>query len=76
MSDVLRHFGHMLRCAPCAPLIIEHALTRDEKVDLDDSAWASIPVPPPGGRWVIFDSSRDRKTGWRRLNLVGSGDRA
>jgi hypothetical protein len=57
-------------------LIIEHRYTRDARVplaedDLDmDCGWRSIPIPPTDDEsWVIFDTSHDRRTGWRRIRL-------
>jgi hypothetical protein len=50
--------------------------TRDEVVPLSDDdpqmecGWRCIPVPPTNdGGWVIFDDTRDYKTGWIRRTL-------
>jgi hypothetical protein len=57
-------------------LIIEYCWTRDSRVPLfegDDDlehGWQSIPVPPSLDEgWVIFNTQKDRKTGWRRIRL-------
>jgi hypothetical protein len=35
-----------------------------------ESGWRCIPVPPTDdGGWVIFDNSKDYKTGWIRAGL-------
>jgi hypothetical protein len=61
-------------------LVIEHQYTRDEKVPLSqddpemDCGWRCIPVPPTiDDGWVIFDQSKDYRTGWRRIRLVMLG---
>jgi hypothetical protein len=61
-------------------LLIEHRYTRDAKVPLsiDDPemwcGWQSIPIPPSLDEgWKIFDTRKDRRTGWRRIRLV-TGD--
>ena len=64
---------------PTPRLVIEHVYTRDEKVPLYegdhefDLGWRCIPVPPDPDGWVIFDSSRDKATGWRRIRLDDGG---
>jgi hypothetical protein len=70
MSD--RHLRHLKRVVLCGPLFLEYAWTRDLKVDLKDGSSASVAVPPPGGRWVVFDAfSSDKRTGWRRIHSLG-----
>jgi hypothetical protein len=51
--------------------------TRDARVPISaddpemDCGWKAIPLPPTiDDGWEIFDSSKDRKTGWRRWHLV------
>jgi hypothetical protein len=51
----------------------ERRYTRDWQVPLvaddDDfkTGWQNIPLPPSyDDGWVVFDSSRDKKTGWER----------
>jgi len=58
-------------------LIVEHRYTRDARVPLSDDdpnfdcGWRCIPVPPTlDESWKIFDTSGDKKTGWRRIRLV------
>jgi hypothetical protein len=53
---------------------IERVYTRDARVPLvagDDEfiyGWQNIPQrPTPDDGWVIFDTSKDRKTGWMRV---------
>ena len=59
-------------------LLIEHVYTRDRVYDEYDipgveSGWKCSPVAPDcSGRWEIFDSSPDYKTGWRRISLLGA----
>jgi hypothetical protein len=60
-----------------ARFIIEQRYTRDARVplhadDLDmDEGWRCIPVPPTEDpSWEIFDTSKDRSTGWRRVHIV------
>lgn len=58
-----------------ARLVIEHVYTRDARVpicegdDDFDYGWQSIPVAPGPDGWVIFDTCKDYKTGWRRIRL-------
>lgn len=54
--------------------IIEKRYTRDWQVPLvaDDPemnfGWQNIPLPPDfDAGWEIFDTSSDKKTGWRRV---------
>jgi hypothetical protein len=61
-------------------LVIERRYTRDACVPISDDdpemlcGWQSIPVPPTfDDGWVIFDQSKDYKTGWRRIRLVMLG---
>jgi hypothetical protein len=51
--------------------------TRDARVPLsaDDpefyQGWQCIPIPPTlDDGWEIFDTSKDRKTGWRKWHWV------
>ena len=54
--------------------IIERRYTRDARIPLvaGDDDWIygfqCIPLPPSlDGNWVIFDTSKDYKTGWMRV---------
>jgi hypothetical protein len=58
-------------------LVIEHCYTRDARIPLSDNdpnfdcGWQCIPVPPTIDEgWIIFDRSKDRRTGWRRIRIV------
>jgi hypothetical protein len=58
-------------------LIVEHRYTRDARVPISaddpdmENGWRCIPIPPTiDDSWEIFDTSKDRKTGWRRLHRV------
>jgi hypothetical protein len=65
------------RQAPAIPrLVIEHRYTRDFPVALSaddpdmDCGWRCIPMPPSeDDSWQIFDTSKDRRTGWRRIRI-------
>jgi hypothetical protein len=57
--------------------IVERRYTRDAmipRVAYDDEyiyGFQCIPLPPTNdGDWVIFDSSRDYKTGWQRVRQL------
>jgi hypothetical protein len=57
--------------------IVERRYTRDfaAPVSADDyemeTGWRCIPVPPTEDpSWEIFDKSKDRKTGWRRIRII------
>jgi hypothetical protein len=60
-------------------LVVERRYTRDDRCPLVpgdvnfDCGWRSAPVPPPpdghDGHWKLFDTSPDRKSGWRRIRL-------
>jgi N6-adenosine-specific RNA methylase IME4 len=66
------HLQYLNRAVLYRPLLIEYRYRRDAKVDLQNGSWESIAVPPPGGRWVVFDIlSSDRRTGWRRISFIG-----
>jgi hypothetical protein len=58
-------------------LIIEHRYVRDFPVPISaadyemETGWRCIPVPPTeDSSWEIFDRSKDRKTGWRRVRII------
>jgi hypothetical protein len=78
MDFPMRPDGRGQRYRALVPrLLIEHRYTRDERVPLsiDDPemmcGWQSIPIPPSLDQaWQIFDTRKDRKTGWRRIRLV------
>jgi hypothetical protein len=70
-------FRRSVKRSAIPQIVIEHAYTRDAVVplsadDLDmDCGWRCIPVPPTDDeRWFPFDTSRDRRTGWRRIRLA------
>jgi hypothetical protein len=58
-------------------LIVEHSdRVRADRVRADfdeygrEVGWTCIPEPPDrAGRWQVFDSSPDSKTGWRHIGL-------
>ncbi|AWB26213.1 hypothetical protein DA075_35655 (plasmid) [Methylobacterium currus] len=49
------------------PADYEVVVTRDQKFDVSDGGWVTIPRKPPGTGWQIADASRDRHTVWRRV---------
>ena len=56
---------------------IERRYTRDARIPLvaGDDDWIygfrCIPLPPTNdGDWVIFDTSKDYKTGWMRVRYL------
>jgi hypothetical protein len=57
-------------------ITVETRYTRDWPTPISaeeyemDCGWRSIPVPPTEDpAWEIFDTSRDRRTGWRRRRI-------
>jgi hypothetical protein len=59
--------------------IVERVYTRDARIprSADDpdceNGWRCIPIPPTAdGDWVIFDTSKDYKTGWQRVRDLDS----
>jgi hypothetical protein len=60
-------------------IVVETRYVRDARVPIAaddpdmDEGWRCIPIPPTcDPSWEIFDKSKDRKTGWRRIRIVWS----
>lgn len=74
-ADVRSHLFTVM-CERIPQLVIERIFTRDAVVPLSaddpdmDTGWRCIPVPPSDEGWVIFDTHKDRRTGWRRIRLA------
>jgi hypothetical protein len=58
-------------------LIVELRYTRDFPAPIasDDwemeTGWRSVPVPPSDDpAWKIFDTRKDRRTGWQRIRVA------
>jgi hypothetical protein len=57
-----------------ARYVVERRYTRDARIPrvaYDDDfvyGWQCIPLPPSlDDGWIIFDTSKDRRTGWMRV---------
>jgi hypothetical protein len=61
-------------------IIVERRYVRDARVpisaedpEMENIGWRCIPVPPTEDpSWEIFDRSKDKKTGWRRVRIIWS----
>ena len=53
-------------------IVVEHEYTRDRVEEhADGCGWNCHPEPPDAsGAWVIYDTSPNSKTGWRRFRIV------
>jgi hypothetical protein len=61
--------------------VVQRRYTRDARIPLvagDDEflyGWQQIPLPPALDEgWEIFDTSKDRRTGWERIRYVEDDD--